>query len=206
MKRYIKSALFVCGLLLSVPLGACSFGADISSSQADTASETTTTSSSVTSQTTTTAQSKTTTSESKTTTAKKTTAKTGTNKTSLLTSADDIALTETGEGSYTFTYDGETYNAYYTPDNWKIVDSYKITDKADMIVICKALSDIYPIHTSDYTGYRTPEDLAYEWEQHNTAYSMLPDSSKWKANTKDVDLDPKDQGKSFLDMARDRLG
>ena len=199
MKRHIKSALFVCGLLLSVPLGACSFGAETSSAQSDTASETTTASSSVMPQTTTTAQ-------SKTTTAKKTTAKTETNKTSLLTSADDIALTETGEGSYTFTYDGEIYNAYYTPDNWKIVDSYKITDKADMIVICKALSDIYPIHTSDYTGYRTPEDLAYEWEQHNTAYSMLPDSSKWKANTKDVDLDPKDQGKSFLDMARDRLG
>ena len=27
----------------------------------------------------------------------------------------------------------------------------------------------------------------------------------WKKNTKDVDLDPKDQGKNFMEMARDRL-
>ena len=124
----------------------------------------------------------------------------------LLNSTADIALTETGEGSYTFTYNGEQYTALYTPDNWKIIDSYKIRNKADMTVICEALISVYPIHGKDYESYRTPEDLAYEWEQHNIAYDMLPDTSRWKANTKDVDLNPEDQGKSFLDMARDRLG
>ncbi|MBQ6674690.1 MAG: hypothetical protein IJM75_01035 [Ruminococcus sp.] len=123
----------------------------------------------------------------------------------LLTSKEDIALTETGEGSYTFTYNGEQFTAIYTPDNWKIIDSYRIRSKADITLICEALTDICPIHTSDYTDYRTPEDLAYEWEQHNIAYDLLPDSSEWKAHTKDVDLNPEDQGKSFIDMASDRL-
>jgi len=123
----------------------------------------------------------------------------------LLTSKEDIALTEIGEGSYTFTYNGEQFTAIYTPDNWKIIDSYRIRSKADITLICEALTDICPIHTSDYTDYRTPEDLAYEWEQHNIAYDLLPDSSEWKAHAKDVDLNPEDQGKSFIDMASDRL-
>ena len=74
-----------------------------------------------------------------------------------------------------------------------------------MIIICSAVSAVHQIHNKDYTGYRDAEDLAYEWEQHNTAYTLLPDSSPWKKNAKDVDLDPKDQGKSFVEMARDRL-
>ena len=123
----------------------------------------------------------------------------------LLSSADDIALTETGEGSYTFTYNGEQFTALYTPDNWKIIDSYRIRNKEDMAIICEALISICPIHGRDYESYRTPEDLAYEWDQHNIAYDMLPDTSRWKQNTKDVDLNPEDQGKSFIDMARDRL-
>ena len=195
MKRN-KSAVMAGAVILSAALSACSLGDEISVSQTDVQTQSGDTSSVVSSTTTT---------STKATTTKKITI-TKKKKSSLLESTEDIALTETGEGSYTFTYAGEAFNAYYTPDNWKIIDSYKITDKSDMTIICEALSDIHPIHTSDYQGYRTPEDLAYEWEQHNTAYNILPDSSKWKANCKDVDLDPKDQGKSFLEMARDRLG
>ncbi|MBR6337680.1 MAG: hypothetical protein IKR76_08125, partial [Ruminococcus sp.] len=159
---------------------------------------------------------KTTTSATKTTSAAKKTSASKVTVSEIVTSssqtdtqqsaAEQITLTEMGEGSFTFVCGGETFNAYYTPDNWKIIDSYKITKKADMVTICTALSEIHPIHNKDYTGYREPDDLAYEWEQHNIAYELLPDSSKWKQNTKDVDLDPKDQGKSFIDMAKDRLG
>ena len=193
MKRN-KSAVMAGAVILSAALSACSLGDEISVSQTDVQTQSGDTSSVVSSTTTTSTLLSSTSSSLK----KK--------KSSLLESTEDIALTETGEGSYTFTYAGEAFNAYYTPDNWKIIDSYKITDKSDMTIICEALSDIHPIHTSDYQGYRAPEDLAYEWDQHNTAYNILPDSSKWKANCKDVDLDPKDQGKSFLEMARDRLG
>ena len=125
----------------------------------------------------------------------------------VLASAEEIILTDTdGNGTdYTFTYAGETFCAYYTPDNWKIVDSYKITDSAAIVRICTALKDAHPIHSADYESYRTPEDMAYEWEQHNLAYTVLDDSSPWKASAKDVDIDPKDQGKSLSDFYQERM-
>ena len=123
----------------------------------------------------------------------------------LLESAEDIALTDEGGDRFTFTYGGEEFEAIYTPDNWKIMYSYKIRNKADMTIICKALLDVHPVHGRDYESFRTPEDCAYEWEQHNTAYDMLPETSPYKANTRDVDLNPEDQGKSFIEMAGDRL-
>lgn len=123
----------------------------------------------------------------------------------LLDSVDDLLLTEVSEGSYTFEYGTEQYQAFYTPDNWKIINSYKIRNKADMGLICKALSDIHPIPTADYQGNRTVDSLVYEWEQHNIAYDILPDTSEWKKNVIDVDLNPADEGKSFIEMARERL-
>lgn len=123
----------------------------------------------------------------------------------LLSDTEDICLTDTGGENYTFLYGTEQYTAIYTPDNWKIIDSYKIRNKPDMIIICEALIAVHPIHGRDYESWRTAEDCAYEWEQHNIAYDMLPETSKWRANTKDVDINPEDQGKSFLDMASDRL-
>ncbi|MBR3133112.1 MAG: hypothetical protein IKG42_03455 [Clostridia bacterium] len=107
--------------------------------------------------------------------------------------------------NYSFIYDGEEFIASYSNDNWHITDSYKIKDNSDIIVICQALIDCHPIHGSDMVSYRTAEDMAYEWIQHNIAYEFLPENSSWKNNTKDVDLNPEDQGKSFLDMYRDRI-
>lgn len=109
-----------------------------------------------------------------------------------------------GDEIYSFTYRGEAFQAEYTPDNWKIRDSYRITDAADITVICQALSEVHPIHGADLQSWRTPEDMAYEWEQHNLAYAMLPDDSPWKDSARDVDLDPKDQGKSVIDFYNER--
>ena len=125
----------------------------------------------------------------------------------ILTAPEDIGLTDTdGSGTnFSFTYDGKTFSAVYTYDNWKIVDSYKITNRDDMEIICQSLINVYPIHGKDMVSYRTAEDMAYEWEEHNFAYEMLPEDSKWKANTRDVDFNPEDQGKTALEMALDRV-
>ena len=55
-------------------------------------------------------------------------------------------------------------------------------------------------------SYRDAEDMAYEWLQHNLAYKLLPETSSWKENVKDVDLNPEDQGKSLLELYKDRTG
>ena len=52
---------------------------------------------------------------------------------------------------------------------------------------------------------RPTKDMAYEWSQHNIAYSLLPDDSEWKASAKDVDIDPPDQGKSVYQIFKDRI-
>lgn len=126
----------------------------------------------------------------------------------LLTSAEDIHLNDVDgwETNYSFEYSGETYSAVYTPDNWKIIDSYKITSEADMVIICGALANIHPVHGSDGESYRTPEDMAYEWVQHNIAYDILPDDNSWKANAKDVDINPADQNKSLYEMYKSKTG
>lgn len=126
----------------------------------------------------------------------------------LLESAEDIQLTDVDgwETNYTFIYDGETYNAVYTPDNWKIIDSYKITSEADMVIICGALAEVHPVHGCDGESFREPEDMAYEWVQHNIAYEILPDDNSWKANAKDVDINPADQNKSLYEMYKSKTG
>ena len=127
---------------------------------------------------------------------------------SLLTSPDDIGLCDTdGEDhDYTFCYDGKMFCAVYTPDHWKVIDSFLIRNTADIVYICQALKDVHPIHSADMEGYRTAEDMAYEWLQHNIAYDLLSDDSEWKAHVRDVDIDPKDQGKSVFDLYQDRMG
>ena len=126
----------------------------------------------------------------------------------ILKSADDLGLYDIdGENvSFAFTYGDETFYAYYTPENWKIVDSYKINSMADMLIICQALIDIHPLHGNDGESYRTPKDMAYEWIQHNIAYKLLPDNDPWKYNAKDVDLNPADQGKSIYEMYKAKTG
>ena len=126
----------------------------------------------------------------------------------ILSGVDDVALTDlTGAGTdYAFIYDDVPYSAIYTPDNWEIKDSYKITNAMDMAIICQALINEHPIHGKDMISYRTCDDMAYEWVQHNIAYSFLPEDSKWIESVKNVDFDPKDQGKSYRDLYEDRTG
>ncbi len=106
--------------------------------------------------------------------------------------------------NYEFIYHEEIFKVYYVYDNWKIYDSYKIKNQADMKIICQALIDIHPIHGRDRVSYRTADDMVYEWVQHNIAYEILPEESKWRNNAKNVDFDPDDQGKSLKEMFDDR--
>ena len=126
----------------------------------------------------------------------------------ILNGTADINLRDTdGNGkNYLFTYDGEDFTAVYTTDNWKIYDSYKITNTEDITIICEALNNEHKVHGSDMESYRTAEDMAYEWLQHNIAYQFLSDDSPWKEHVRDVDLDPKDQGKSFDEIYEERTG
>ena len=55
-------------------------------------------------------------------------------------------------------------------------------------------------------SFRDAEDMAYEWEQHNLAYQILPESNPYRMNAKDVDINPADQGKSMLEMYASRIG
>ena len=127
---------------------------------------------------------------------------------SALRSTKDINLRDLDgkKTNYTFTYKNEEFSAKYTKDNWHIKDSYKITNKNDLEIICQALIDVHPIHGKDMKSYRTADDLVYEWQQHNLAYSFLPDDNLWKSHAKDVDLDPADQGRSLEEMYEARTG
>lgn len=124
----------------------------------------------------------------------------------ILSSPEDTGLhcTDESSQSYEFTYNGSTFSAAYEPDNWHISDSYLITDYDDIVIICQALIYVHPVHSADMENYRTAEDMAYEWSQHNIAYYLLPDGS-WKESAKDVDLDAKDQNKNLFDFMMDKL-
>ncbi|WP_029321825.1 hypothetical protein [Butyrivibrio sp. AE3004] len=126
----------------------------------------------------------------------------------ILKSTADIGLHDVdGKGkNYKFTYDNVEYSAIYTTDNWKIMDSYRINNMSDMAIICQALIDVHPIHGSDMESYRNATDLAFEWLQHNIAYVALSDDNAFKSHAKDVDLDPKDQGKTIDQIYEDRTG
>lgn len=118
-----------------------------------------------------------------------------------------IEVVDSGDGiNYTFNYKKYTFDAIYTEDNWKIIDSYKIKNRNDITLICQELIKIHPIHSADLKSFRTAEDLAQEWINHNIAYRLLPDDSEFKLNAKDVDLDPKDEGKGLVEMYKDRTG
>ena len=127
---------------------------------------------------------------------------------SVLSTTKDINLRDLdgNKTNYIFTYNNENFSAKYTKDNWHIEDSYKITNAKDIGLICQALIDVHPIHGKDMKSYRTVDDLVYEWQQHNLAYTILPDDNSWKEHAKDVDLNPDDQGKSLEEMYEDRTG
>lgn len=117
-------------------------------------------------------------------------------------SVKDVELQDVDGKSkkYSFKYNNEIYTAVYTTDNWHINDSYKITSEHDMTLICQALINEHEVHGRDMVSYRTAEDMAYEWLQHNLAYEFLPEESSWKNNAKDVDLNPADQGRDLIEM------
>ena len=126
----------------------------------------------------------------------------------ILSSTADINLRDSdGKGkNYIFDYNGAEYTAIYWDDHWKIMDSYLIGNSNDMIVICQALIDLHPIHGADHESYRTADDMAYEWLQHNIAYEFLPEDNVWRQKAKDVDFNPDDQGKSFIEIYEQRTG
>ena len=105
-----------------------------------------------------------------------------------------------------FHYGGEEFVAYFDTYSWRVYDSYKITNHDDIVIICQALLDEHPVYGSDWESLRTADDMAYEWEQHNLAYNMLPEYSHWRDDAKDVDLDPDDQGKSVQELYESRIG
>ena len=78
--------------------------------------------------------------------------------------------------------------------------------------ICQALVEINPVPLGNgEVGYRTPEDMTYEWIQHNIGYEMcimlgftsLEDPGY--SNCKDSDINPGDQGKNINQLILERL-
>ena len=126
----------------------------------------------------------------------------------LLSSTADLNFRDVDgkDKNYAFDYNGEEYSVEYCEDHWKIMDSYKINDSNDMVIICQALIDVHPVHGADMQSFRTADDMAYEWVQHNLAYEFLPEDNEWRIKSKDVDLNPEDQGKSFVEIYEERTG
>lgn len=126
----------------------------------------------------------------------------------LLSSTEDIDLHDVdgGEMNYAFTYDGEEFRTQYIYDCWTVYDSYKITNEDDQQIICQALIDTHTVHGSDMESFRTADDMAYEWQQHNLAYKYLPEDNVWRESARNVDFDPEDQGRSFEEIYEDRTG
>jgi hypothetical protein len=119
---------------------------------------------------------------------------------------EKINIVNQGDNNYTFTYSGETFKVKYSKNNWRIYNSYKITNSEDMKVICQGLIDIHSIPGKDYKSNRTAEDMTHEWIQHNIAYNVLPEDNKFKDNAKNVDFNPEDQGYTFKDFYESRTG
>ena len=121
---------------------------------------------------------------------------------------DDFMINDLdGSGyNYYFDYNGETFYCMYETDNWRIIDSYKIHDEHDMRIICQSLINIYPIPSKDYSSYRSADDMVKEWQIHNFVYEMLPENNSWRLSAKDVDFDPKDQGKTYEEFFEEKTG
>jgi hypothetical protein len=122
--------------------------------------------------------------------------------TGILQSPEDIELQPTDDygANYMFFYGDEVFNVYYEPDCWRVYDSYKITNKSDLVIICQALINEHEIHGRDLESFRTAEDMAYEWQQHNLAYTLAPNDSSWKQSAQNVDLDPDEQNMTLEEI------
>jgi len=100
----------------------------------------------------------------------------------------------------------EDYEAEFQEDTWTIYNSCRIKNAKDILIICRALSEEHPVPSRDRESVRTPEDMAFEWEQHNLAYEQLPEGNHWRESSRNVDLDPDDQGKTFKEIYEERTG
>lgn len=76
-------------------------------------------------------------------------------------------------------YKGNDYYVEYTDTNIKILDSYKVTEEKDMLMILSIIS-IYP----QYKLTRKRKDLLDEWKAHNLAYKL----HLMRKHTRDTDL------------------
>ena len=123
-----------------------------------------------------------------------------------LISSEDINLRTDNGYDYTFTLHGTDFRALYTYNSWRIYDSWKIMNPFDIMHVCTVLSDEHPVPSRDYQSYRTPSDMTYEWVQHNIAYLELPEDNHWRNDARNVDLDPRDQGRTFKEYYQDRTG
>ena len=124
----------------------------------------------------------------------------------ILQEPEDIALQAVDDygSNYVFFYDGEEFLVYYQPDCWKVYDSYRITNKDDLVIICQALLNEHEIHGRDLVSFRTAEDMAYEWQQHNLAYALAPKNSSWRESAQNVDLDPDEQNMTLEEIYLER--
>ena len=105
---------------------------------------------------------------------------------------------------YSFIYGDEEFSVLHDNDNWKIFESYKIRNSEDMKLICQAMIDIDPVHGADMSSYRTTEDMAYEWIQHNIVYDLPGLDDEIKDSAANVDMDPKDQNMTIMEMYYNR--
>lgn len=115
---------------------------------------------------------------------------------------NDVVINNLDGTYFSFIYDDEEFLVRYDEDNWRIYDSYKITDSDDIYAIVEALNEIHPIHSKDYTGYRSVEDMRDEWLMHNLAYRILKDDPVYRERAKNVDLDPEDEGLSLQEFLK----
>lgn len=71
-----------------------------------------------------------------------------------------------------------------TPDNIKIIDSYKITNKKEMKKIVNEIIEKAPIFKSK----RSTRSMVREWRSHNRCYNR----GWFTRHTKDCDLESKE--------------
>ena len=130
---------------------------------------------------------------------------------------DEISISQfkNDKNKYKFNYkEDNEYTAEWDEDksSWKVNDSYQIENYDDILKICNALSKEHPVPLGDGTdGYRTPEDMAYEWVQHNIGYqlclslSFIEKAKSGLDNCMHVDINPGDQGKSVWQLIKERI-
>lgn len=76
-------------------------------------------------------------------------------------------------------YGNKEFYVNFQPGNVKLIDSYKINDEEEMLMILSIIS-IYP----QYKLTRKRKDLLNEWKCHNLAYKL----HFMRNNTRDTDL------------------